>query len=190
MTDSIAARSLRPDMPFALAASETLAAQLAAMRVWERFLPQADRPHEHHLLRIAIKRLRYSLDAFAEVLPAEATECVPDLKRIQDALGVLHDQDVLFQSIEDALAPDKGGGKRKRKGNEARRARAARQRASLESLLSATAAARDAQHRRSLDLWNELNTRAIFAPLDRAVISLVRLSSPAAAMPSSEESTV
>ncbi len=186
MTDVIAARTLRPDMPFALAASETLAAQLATVRVWARFLPQVDRPHEHHQMRIAVKRLRYSLDAFAGVLPPDALACVPDLKAIQEALGVLHDGDVLFQSIEATLVPMRS--ERKRRGNEGARARAQRQRTSLESLLSTTAAERDAQHRRALDIWQTLDARAAFAPLDRAVISLARSPSSATAQPSSEES--
>ena len=185
MTAVIAAHTLRPDMPFALAASETLAAQLATVRVWARFLPEADRPHEHHQLRIAVKRLRYSLDAFAEVLPAETRDNLPDLKAIQDTLGILHDQDVLFQSIEAALVPVRG--ERKRRGNEAARARVQRQRTSLESLLSATAAERDAQHRHALDLWQALEARAAFAPLDRAVILLAQLPSTATAHASSEE---
>jgi CHAD domain-containing protein len=185
MTDVIAARTLRPDMPFTLAASETLAAQLATVRVWARFLPQADRPHEHHQMRIAIKQLRYSLDAFEQVLPEDALACVKDLKAIQDALGVLHDSDVLFQTIEETLVPMHSS--HKRHGNEAARAHAQRERTSLESLLSATAAERDAQHRHALNLWQELESRAAFVPLDRAVISLAQLPSPTTAQPSSEE---
>jgi CHAD domain-containing protein len=185
MTDVIAARTLRPDMPFALAASETLAAQLATVHVWARFLPQADRAHEHHQMRIAVKQLRYGLDAFVGVLSAEALACVPDLKAIQEALGDLHDCDVLFQSIEAALFPMRGTGKRR--GNEAKRARAQRQRTSLESLLSVTAAERDAQHQRSLTIWQGFEARAAFAPLDRAISALARLPSPAAAQSPSEE---
>jgi CHAD domain-containing protein len=188
MTDVIAARTLRPDMPFALAASETLSALLATVRVWARFLPEADRPNEHHQLRITIKQLRYSLDAFAEVLPTDALDCIPDLKRMQEALGVLHDSDVLFQSIEAALVPVRG--ERKQRGNEAKRARAGRQRTSLESLLSVTAAERDAQHHRALELWRDLDARAAFAPLDRAVISLAQVPSPAPDQPPSEEIAV
>ncbi|MBA3827097.1 MAG: CHAD domain-containing protein [Ktedonobacterales bacterium] len=187
MTDVIAARTLRPDMPFALAASETLAAQLATVRVWARFLPQADRPHEHHQMRIAIKRLRYGIDAFANVLPADALACVPALKSIQDALGELHDSDVLFASIEATLFPMQSG--RKRRGNEAKRARAQRQRTSLESLLSITAAERDAHHTRTLAIWQTLIASAALAPLDHAVIALAQLPSSAATQPRTEESS-
>jgi CHAD domain-containing protein len=170
MPEIIPSRALRPDMPFALAAHEALADHLAAVHVWAAFLPQPDRAHEHHQMRIAAKRLRYALEAFAGVLPPAAMGCMDDLKALQAALGTLHDLDALFVSIEDAMIQGKPmpGSRR----NEAARTRRARQRHSLDTLLSAVAAERDAQHRRCLDLWQDLVARDAFAPLRHALATL------------------
>ncbi len=54
--------------------------------------------HELHELRIACKRLRYALERFtaqAATVPAAAVR----LAAIQDALGELHDRDVLLAAV-------------------------------------------------------------------------------------------
>jgi CHAD domain-containing protein len=157
-------------MPFAAAARETLHSQLAALFVWAAFLPQPDRAHEHHQMRIAVKRLRYTLDLFGEILPAPALGCLDDLKRLQEELGALHDLDTLFLSIEDAMLHETPATSTKR--YEVKRARLAQQRTSLEALLSATAAERDAQHQRSLNLWQETLAHDAFAPLQATLHAL------------------
>lgn len=178
MPEIIPARALRPDMPFALAAYEALAGHLAAVYVWATFLPQPDRAHEHHQMRIAAKRLRYALDAFAGVLPPEVAACVVDLKQLQAALGTLHDLDTLFMSVEDAMMQAKPTPHRPR--NEANRARKARRRASLETLLSTVAAERDAQHQQCQAAWHDIQTRDAFAPLRRALQTLAATPTAAA----------
>ncbi len=170
MPDSIPSRALRPDMPFAQAAAEALAGHLATLHVWANFLSQPDRAHEHHQMRIAAKRLRYALDAFAGVLPEEATACIAELKALQDELGKLHDLDALFLTVEQAMIQKKTAHGKHR--NEADRTRTARQRVSLETLLSAIAAERDAQHRRCMERWADVLRRDAFAPLRRAIDDL------------------
>ncbi len=181
MPEIIPSRALRPDMPFALAAHEALASHLAAVYVWAVFLPQPDRAHEHHQMRIAAKRLRYALDAFAAILPAEIAPCLDDLKALQAALGTLHDLDALFVSIEDAMIQGKPEPGNRR--NEADRARKARRRHSLDTLLGAIAAERDAQQRRSLALWQDIAARDAFAPLRHALHTLTALPRDGAADP-------
>ena len=44
-----------------------------------------------HALRIAFKKLRYSVEYFREILRAECNPVINDLKRMQDHLGDLHD---------------------------------------------------------------------------------------------------
>ena len=186
MSNNSASRTLRPDMPFVVAAHDTLAAQLATLFVWSVFLAAPDRILEHHQMRIAAKQLRYGLDAFAEVLPASIASALDDLKALQVALGNLHDLDTLFLSIERAMIQDTSHKKRKR--NEAIRARKARQRISLETLLSATAAERDAQQQRCLAMWRDLVGRDAFAPLQRTLLDLAALATvPAAPTPPTAE---
>jgi CHAD domain-containing protein len=56
-----------------------------------------------HLLRIDIKRLRYTLEFFREVLGDEAKGLIDLLKVTQDHLGELHDSDVACQWLAQFL---------------------------------------------------------------------------------------
>lgn len=62
--------------------------------------PKAELLHD---LRIACKRLRYTLELFADALP----ECKPAERRLvqlQDELGEVHDCDILLQSARQSRA--------------------------------------------------------------------------------------
>jgi len=52
-----------------------------------------------HTLRIKFKKLRYTLEFFREILSPEADDVIKDLKRVQDHLGNLHDNDVARKKI-------------------------------------------------------------------------------------------
>lgn len=173
MSELIPLRNIHSDMPFAAAIREIVVAQLAAVYVWATFLPQPDHAHEHHQMRIAIKRLRYSLDMSQAVIADTAKTSIDDLKAMQAELGKLHDLDVMFLTIHDELAAEEPAKQGKRQ--EADRARVARQRASLETLLSTTAAARDKQHQHCVSLWEEITARDGFAPLSQAMLALAHV---------------
>ena len=51
---------------------------------------------ELHNLRIAAKRLRYTLEIFADYLPGDCKPFVKELEQVQEELGELHDSDVLI----------------------------------------------------------------------------------------------
>ncbi len=80
----------------------TLVRDTAASRIflaWEQVrahdaaIAWAD-PVALHALRIELKRLRYTIEAFREVLPARAERIVAEIVRVQDHLGLLNDADV------------------------------------------------------------------------------------------------
>jgi CHAD domain-containing protein len=56
-----------------------------------------------HALRIDFKRLRYTLEFFAEVLGPEVREVIKDVKTIQDHLGDLNDSDVVLPVLLDFI---------------------------------------------------------------------------------------
>ncbi len=56
-----------------------------------------------HALRIECKRLRYTLEFFREVLPAEAEPLIAQVVRVQDHLGDLHDADVAIDLMRDFI---------------------------------------------------------------------------------------
>src|SRR5579875_204676 len=61
-----------------------------------------DTASQHHL-RIAVKRLRYTLELFQAVLPEACQAVLAELEQLQEELGRLHDHDVLVTLIEAAL---------------------------------------------------------------------------------------
>ena len=62
-----------------------------------------------HNLRIAAKRLRYTLELFEDVLPEESKAVVEELTKIQDELGALHDHDVMIALLRLCLGSQDGG---------------------------------------------------------------------------------
>lgn len=56
-----------------------------------------------HDLRIAAKRLRYTLEMFRKPLGADAERQIERVKAVQEALGDLHDCDVRIALIEEVL---------------------------------------------------------------------------------------
>lgn len=66
--------------------------RLAEMRVYDAIVTSPEvELEDYHNLRIAAKRLRYTLEFFAEILGPEASLAIDDLKRLQDYLGDLQD---------------------------------------------------------------------------------------------------
>lgn len=78
-------------------------ARLTEMYIWAQYMHDERRAGEQHQLRIAAKRLRYTLELFRDFLPEQANDAIKDLKGLQDALGLLHDCDVLLAILRSAL---------------------------------------------------------------------------------------
>jgi len=62
---------------------------------WSHYADDPHHVHELHNLRIAAKRLRYTLEIFADVLPDACLSVIKELELIQEELGALHDRDVM-----------------------------------------------------------------------------------------------
>jgi len=62
-------------------------------------LPQA--VEEHHQMRIAVKRLRYSVEAFRPLFEDRLRTEIEQLKELQDLLGEMHDCDVWLSEREE-----------------------------------------------------------------------------------------
>jgi hypothetical protein len=76
---------------------------------WSEFVDDPYRIRELHDMRIAAKRLRYSLEIFENVLPAFCKEAVDELTQLQDELGDLHDSDALIALLRICLGLQDGG---------------------------------------------------------------------------------
>ena len=78
-------------------------ARLTEMYIWAQYMRDERRAGEQHQLRIAAKRVRYTLELFREFLPEQTNDAIKELKGLQDALGLLHDCDVLLAILRSAL---------------------------------------------------------------------------------------
>ena len=56
-------------------------------------------PDELHALRIQCKRLRYTAEVFADIYPGRLAELIEHTRRLQGALGEIHDADVYMDRV-------------------------------------------------------------------------------------------
>ncbi|MEZ5287984.1 MAG: CHAD domain-containing protein [Vicinamibacterales bacterium] len=61
-------------------------------------------PERLHTVRVAAKKLRYALEVERELTRSRATARITRLKRLQDALGEMHDYEVLLGHVRDVQA--------------------------------------------------------------------------------------
>ena len=127
---------------------------LALVRAYDRVLPDADEPTLHQL-RIEIKRLRYLLSVFDDVLNSSGKEFIGELKKLQDHLGVLHDSVVAQQQL---------GGLRD-KLTEA-------QIAALQIYLNTLSAQASSLKEKFPDAWRHFNSKNVQRQLANALASL------------------
>lgn len=83
--------------------------RLEELYEWERYVDDPYRVHELHNLRIAAKRLRYTLEIFAETFTQDSESIIDELTQIQDELGTLHDRDVMIALLRLCLGSQDGG---------------------------------------------------------------------------------
>lgn len=66
---------------------------------FEPWLMEPDMIHRHHEMRIAAKRLRYTLEAFGDLFECGLKSEIKTFKALQDVLGDMHDCDVWIERI-------------------------------------------------------------------------------------------
>ena len=85
--------------------------RLEELYEWDAYVDDPYRVRELHNLRIAAKRLRYTLEIFTEALPEGSSPIIETLTQIQDELGELHDSDVMIALLRLCLGSlDSGSG--------------------------------------------------------------------------------
>lgn len=84
-------------------ARQIIRERLADMDAYAPYIESPEHIQELHDLRIAAKRVRYTLEVFAEILPAQSQEFVEALTQLQDKLGALHDSEVLLALLRHLL---------------------------------------------------------------------------------------
>jgi len=80
-------------------AANQISARLDEMLIFERFVHDETAVTKHHELRIAAKRLRYTLEIFSPLYNRGLSDQITLLKKFQDVLGEMHDYDVWLQEL-------------------------------------------------------------------------------------------
>ncbi len=92
------------DASLATNARRILAVKMAEYYAYAPIVPIETAVEELHNLRIAAKRLRYTLELFRVVFEERGEAQIDRVKAIQEELGAIHDHDVRIALIEDELA--------------------------------------------------------------------------------------
>jgi CHAD domain-containing protein len=74
--------------------------QLEDLLQYETCLADADDRERHHAMRIAAKRLRYTLEISRSMCPAQLDDAIETTKRVQSLLGEIHDCDVWVDHLD------------------------------------------------------------------------------------------
>jgi CHAD domain-containing protein len=80
-------------------------ARLEELYTWDAVVDQPYAIQGLHNLRIAAKRLRYTLEIFADSLPDACALALKELEQIQEELGALHDSDAMIALLASSTAP-------------------------------------------------------------------------------------
>ncbi len=103
MTKAWPVTQLDPDAPLEVDARRIIRVRIGEYYSYEPIVSDPLATVELHNLRISAKRLRYTLELFADVLGESASLQIERVKAIQEALGNLHDIDVRIALISDEI---------------------------------------------------------------------------------------
>jgi CHAD domain-containing protein len=149
--------------------------RLEEMLCCQDSLENMDDRHRHHAMRIAAKRLRYTVEIAKPVYGPALDEIVAAIKRVQTLLGDIHDGDVWLEHL-DAYAADQ---RRQTIASAGRAARFARLEAGINYLRQERRCHRQQVFQEMVDYWRQLRQQGFWDNLVRLVESGV----PAAPAP-------
>jgi hypothetical protein len=95
---------LDPDGPVLANARRILAVRIAEYYAFAPIVAHPELASELHDLRIAAKRLRYTMELFRAQLGKVGERQIERARAVQEALGTLHDHDVRIALIGDELS--------------------------------------------------------------------------------------
>jgi CHAD domain-containing protein len=81
-------------------AGRTIQPVLEEFLSYDSFVNQVDAVEELHAMRIAAKKLRYTMECFSGIFPERLAEYLSTMRVIQEQLGTIHDCDVWHSTGE------------------------------------------------------------------------------------------
>ncbi len=86
--------------------------RLAALMQYERWVYNPDAVAEHHAMRIAAKKLRYTMEVYAPLYRRNLKKPLVRVKKIQEILGDLHDCDVWIDTVMAMLLTERSSSRK------------------------------------------------------------------------------
>jgi hypothetical protein len=78
--------------------------RLDEMQSWAPYVEDPANIEQIHNLRIAAKRLRYTLEMFSFAFPHRLNDLIKEVRGIQEAIGEMRDADVMIEMVRTTLA--------------------------------------------------------------------------------------
>ncbi|GHO43275.1 CHAD domain-containing protein [Ktedonospora formicarum] len=109
MAKAKAIKDLSPQAMTVESVRKIVTTRLQELYDWADYVGDTYHARELHDMRIAAKRLRYTLELFADALPPECGLLVKEVELIQGELGELHDADVMVALLRLCLGSSDSG---------------------------------------------------------------------------------
>jgi CHAD domain-containing protein len=157
----------QPDAPLRDSAAVILV-RMQEMYEWAAAIRDPKNVEELHNMRIAAKRLRYTMELFAPCFGAEFAPILKTVEEIQERLGAIHDCDVLAPLLTRTLEKETEREKKRalRKGGGPPPFLAAE---GLVSLIAKKQAEREQRYHDFVAFWDALPPDSLFDTLTRLV---------------------
>ncbi len=84
-------------------ATDRIGRRIQKVHQYDPFVHNPDAVFEHHALRIAAKKLRYTMETYASLYRRDLKKPIARIKRLQDLLGDIHDCDVWIEEMSLAI---------------------------------------------------------------------------------------
>jgi CHAD domain-containing protein len=149
--------------------SSVLLVRLNEMMEWSATIRDPECVEELHNMRIAAKRLRYTLEIFAPTLGADAFPLLAVITDIQEQIGAIHDCDMLFPLLSETLEREMEREKKQalRRGGGPPPYLAAE---GLVALMTRKREERERRYREFIQFWDELPPESLAARFSNLVM--------------------
>ncbi len=85
----------------------TISLRLEDMLAYETYVTQPERMEELHAMRIAAKRLRYTMEVFEPLYQGDLKQSLKTVRKVQTMLGDIHDCDVWVEHLPQFLEEER-----------------------------------------------------------------------------------
>jgi hypothetical protein len=87
-------------------ARKIIETRLDELLSWGQYVDDPRYVEELHNLRIAAKRLRYTLELFRFAFPSALADMIDEVKEVQEHIGDMHDADVMIERVLETINSD------------------------------------------------------------------------------------